>query len=334
MISVTCAVIRNEENEILVVQRGEATDHPFKWEFPGGKLAPEETEEECIIREIDEELSIGVVICGQLPEVEYDYGHKQIKLIPFICDTLDELPFLSEHLAFRWVTANDLLSVDFSEADVFVVNSYLERITAENLNEMQIVPQPADTLTDDADLQTMVNNMMSMKEAEWIAISAIENPAIFIKLYEYSHSPDKRLAFRASWTLSKVCDKFPELIYPYLPKIVESLNKIENESTLRSFLRIITLSDLGKINSRQHGLLADYCFSALKSGFSAIAVKAYSMDILYSLSLIYPELANELAASIRVLMEDGSAGIIARGSIIIKKLAEMPVKPRPGTTKV
>ena len=328
MINVTCAVIRNEENEILVVQRGEATDHPFKWEFPGGKLAPEETEEDCIIREIDEELSIEVVICGQLPEVEYDYGHKQIKLIPFICDTLDELPFLSEHLAFRWVAANDLLSVDFSEADVFVVNSYLERIKAENLYEEQTISQPADTLSDDADLQTMVNNMMSMKEAEWIAISAIENPAIFIKLYEYSHSPDKRLAFRASWTLSKVCDKFPELIYPYLSKIVESLNKIDNESTLRSFLRIISLSDLGKINSRQHGMLADYCFSSLKSGFSAIAVKAYSMDILYRLSLIYPELANELSASIRILMEDGSAGITARGSMILKKLAEIPIRPK------
>lgn len=328
MINVTCAVIRNEEDEILIVQRGEATDHPFKWEFPGGKLAPEETEEDCIIREIDEELSIEVVICGQLPEVEYDYGHKQIKLIPFICDTLDELPFLSEHLAFRWVAANDLLSVDFSEADVFVVNSYLERIKAENLYEEQTISQPADTLTDDADLQTMVNNMMSMKEAEWIAISAIENPAIFIKLYEYSHSPDKRLAFRASWTLSKVCDKFPELIYPYLSKIVESLNKIDNESTLRSFLRIISLSDLGKINSRQHGMLADYCFSSLKSGFSAIAVKAYSMDILYMLSLIYPELANELSASIRILMEDGSAGITARGSVILKKLAEIPIRPK------
>lgn len=328
MINVTCAVIRNEEDEILIVQRGEATDHPFKWEFPGGKLAPEETEEDCIIREIDEELSIEVVICGQLPEVEYDYGHKQIKLIPFICDTLDELPFLSEHLAFRWVAANDLLSVDFSEADVFVVNSYLERIKADNLYEEQTISQPADTLTDDADLQTMVNNMMSMKEAEWIAISAIENPAIFIKLYEYSHSPDKRLAFRASWTLSKVCDKFPELIYPYLSKIVESLNKIDNESTLRSFLRIISLSDLGKINSRQHGMLADYCFSSLKSGFSAIAVKAYSMDILYMLSLIYPELANELSASIRILMEDGSAGITARGSVILKKLAEIPIRPK------
>src|SRR5665648_609372 len=103
MFSVTCAVIRNEDNEVLVVQRGEATDHPLRWEFPGGKLAHGETEEECIIREVEEELSMEIVICGKLPAVEYDYGNKQIKLIPFICDTLDEFPFLSEHLAFKWV---------------------------------------------------------------------------------------------------------------------------------------------------------------------------------------------------------------------------------------
>ena len=328
MIRVTCAVIRNEEDEILVVRRGEATDHPFKWEFPGGKLAPQETEEECIIREVGEELSIEVVICGQLPEVEYDYGHKQIKLIPFICDTLDEMPFLSEHIAYKWMPATDLLTVDFSEADVFVANSYLERTKTEKINEVKIIPEPADRLTDDAELQTMVNNMMSMKEAEWVATSAIENPAIFIKLFEYSHSPDKKLAFRASWTLTKVCDKFPEIIYPYLSQIVETLNTIDNDSTLRSFLRIISLSDLEKINSHQHGLLADFCFNTLNSGFSAIAVKAYTMEILYRLSLIYPELANELSTSIRILMEDGSAGITARGRMILRKLAEIPIRPK------
>jgi hypothetical protein len=75
-------------------------------------------------------------------------------------------------------------------------------------------------------------------------------------------------------------------------------------------------------------LLADFCFKTLNSGFSAIAVKAYSMEILYRLSLIYPELANELATSIRILMEDGSAGITARGRMVLKKLAEIPIKPK------
>ena len=327
MISVTCAIIRNEENEILVVQRGKATDHPYKWEFPGGKLTSGETEEECIIREVDEELSMDIVICGKLPHVEYDYVIKKIKLIPFICDTLDELPFLSEHVAYKWLSARELMSVDFSEADVIVAESYLRSINIED-NPEQNDPYESDQSFIDSDLQSMVNNMISMKEAEWVATSAIENPAIFMKLFEYSHSSDKKLAFRASWTLTKVCDKFPELIYPYLSQMVETLNKIDNESALRSFLRIISLSDIKKIDSRQHGVLADFCFNALKSGLTAIAVKAYSMEILYRLSVIYPELANEFSASIRILMEDGTAAITSRGRMILKKLGEIPINSK------
>jgi 8-oxo-dGTP diphosphatase len=327
MISVTCAVIRNEENEVLAVLRGEATDHPLKWEFPGGKLVPGETEEECIIREVAEELSMEIVICGKLPVVEHDYGHKQIKLIPFICDTLDELPFLSEHLAYKWLPEKELFSADFSEADVFVAQNYLGRIENEKKDEVQIIPESLQAKTDDADLQTMINNMMSMKEAEWVATSAGENPAVFLKLLEYSHSSDKKLAFHSSWTLSKVCDKYPEIIYPYLPRIIETLSRLDNESALRSFLRIISLSDLEKISKAHHGMLADFCFNILKSGFSAVAAKAYSMEILYKLSVIYPELAFELSASIKILLEDGSGGIISRGRMILKKLAEFPINP-------
>ena len=181
-------------------------------------------------------------------------------------------------------------------------------------------------LTDDEELQSMVNRMMSMKEAEWIATSAIENPAIFDKLLEYSFSDDEKLAFRASWTLTKVCDKFPELIYPHLSMIIESLSKLENESAMRSFLRIISLSDMDRISEKNHGILAEHCFSLLRSGFSAIAVKAYSMEILYKLVLKYPELRNELSATINMLQPEGSAGIVARGRQILKKLAGISIE--------
>ena len=328
MINVTCAIIRNEEDEILVVQRGEATDHPFKWEFPGGKLAPDETDEECIIREVEEELSMEIVICGKLAIVDHDNGHKQIRLIPFICDTLDDIPFLSEHIAYKWVEEKELMDLDFSEADIFVAENYLNRMKREKSIEVVGNTASDDGFSENSELQSVVQKMMSIKEAEWVAESAIENPAIFMRLFEYSLSSDKKLAFRASWTLTKVSDKFPELIYPCLEQIVDSLGKIDNVSTLRSFLRIISLTNLEKIKSRQHGILADFCFTVLNSGFSAIAVKAYSMEILYKLSLIYPELANELSTSLHILMEDGSAGITARGHTIIKKLAESPIKPK------
>jgi 8-oxo-dGTP diphosphatase len=322
MIRVTCAIIRNEENEILVVQRGEKTDHPFKWEFPGGKINDGENEEECIIREIREELSMDIVICSRLENVDYDYGKKQILLFPFVCDTLDTLPVLSEHLAFKWLPAYRMSEADFSEADIIVVNNYLK---IQPLNEGVSVHPPItdNNMADDEDLKSMVIDMMGMKNAEWVATSAIENPAIFRKLLEYSYSDDKKLAFHASWILTKVCDKYPEIIDPFLPEIVEKLGRIDNESAQRSFLRIISLSEIKEISSRHHGLLADHCFAALKSGFSAIAIKAYSMEILYKMAMIYPELANELSATIIMLQEDGSAGIVARGRIILKRLAEI-----------
>ena len=320
MIDVTCAVIRNDEKHVLIVQRGEKTDHPFKWEFPGGKVTIGESEEDCIIREIQEEISIDIVICGRMQTFEYDYGHKQIRLIPFICDTLDEIPLLTEHIDYKWIALDAIMSADFSEADVIVAREYLEFINGTRLppgkNEKE-----ENLPIEESELQSMIYRMMGTKEAEWTARSAIENPAIFNKLIEYSFSADKKLAFKASWTLTKVCDEVPSMIYPYLKMIISELDKIDNDSVRRSFLRIIAFTDIEKIESAQHGLLADHCFRALNSGFTPIAIKAYSMEIIYNLAVIYPELANELSASLNML-QDEAAGIKARGHIILKKLAK------------
>ncbi len=321
MINVTCAIIRNEDDQVLVVQRGEHTDHPLKWEFPGGKVNEGESEEDCIIREIREELSIGIVICGRLPVVEHDYGHKQIRLIPFICDTLEELPFLSEHVDFKWIDPEELVEVDFSEADIHVAEYYSVKTEGRVKSEPDPVMQQEQSLRDDADLRNLVNSLMGIKEAEWVVASAIDNPEIFRKLMEYSFSDDKKLAFRASWTVSKVCDKAPDLIIPHLLMLVESLPKIDNESVQRSFLRILSLTDMHRFGTKHHGMLAEYCFSALRSGFTAIAIKAYAMEVLYRLALIYPELANELSATINMIQGEGSAGIVARGRQILKKLS-------------
>lgn len=325
MIDVTCAIIRNEDNEILIVQRGEKSDHPFKWEFPGGKTSTDESNEECIIREISEELSIDIVICGYLTPVEHNYGNKKIRLIPFICDTLDELPVLSEHNDFRWIQPKELPHIDFSEADIPVAKEYLESLEPITGKKSGPSQDQSPHQVNDAELQEMIFSIMRTQEVEWIANSAAENQVIFLKLLEYSYKGDKKLAFRASWIVSKVCDKYPEKIYPFLPEMIESLPQIDNESVERSFLRILSLSNLEMLSSRHQGLLADYSFIALNSPVSAIAIKAYTMEILYKLSVIYPELANELATSIRILMEEGSAGIVARGTMILRKITEIPL---------
>ena len=89
---------------------------------------------------------------------------------------------------------------------------------------------------------------------------------------------------------------------------------------MRSFLRIISLSDIERISEKHHGILAEHCFSLLRSGFSAIAVKAYSMEILYKLVLKYPELRNELSATINMLQPEGLQ-VFLPGQADLKKLA-------------
>jgi 8-oxo-dGTP diphosphatase len=323
MIRVTCAIIRNEDNEVLIVQRGEKSDHPFKWEFPGGKIEEGESEEESIIREVGEELALDIVIREKMEVVEYDYGKKLVRLIPFICDTLEDVPLLSEHMAYKWILPADLASVDFSEADITVAYRYIER-TGESSTGLKTGSPDRNEFDDDRELQGLVSRMMGMKEAEWIAVSAVENPAIFRKLIDFSFLPDRKLSFRASWTLTKACNRFPEMIYPYMKRLLEGLRTIENESTRRSFLRIISLSEISKLSQKEHGILADHCFKALNSQFSSVAVKAYSMEILYKLTRVYPELAHELSATINILQGEGSGGIIARGKIILRKLASEP----------
>jgi hypothetical protein len=176
-------------------------------------------------------------------------------------------------------------------------------------------------LYNENDLQTMVGTSMGIKEAEWMAESAFDNKEILDKLIDYSFSHDRKLAFRASWILSKVYDKHPDIIDPIVYKFIENLDKLDNESVQRSFLRIVSLSDITQTTIKHQGILADHSFRMLKSGTSSIAVKAYCMEIIYKLALIYPELANELSATIKVLQGEGSAGILARGHIILKKLA-------------
>jgi hypothetical protein len=260
--------------------------------------------------------------------VKHDYGIKEINLIPFICDTLDDIPLLSEHNDFRWIVPEQLKEIDFSEADVIVAEKYLATLEmhmpGENGNAIETEKE-----FDEEELKSIIQRMMSMKEADWMAVSAIENPVIFKKLLEYSYSEDKKLAFRASWTLSKVCDRHPEMILPYLDDLVDTLSKIDNESVERSFLRIVSFAELGRLSQKRHGMLADHCFASLNSALSAIAIKAYAMEILYKLTLIYPELGSELAASIRIIMEEGSAGMVARGQMILRKISEIPLVNRP-----
>lgn len=99
---------------------------PLKWEFPGGKIEPGETAGACLIREIKEELHVDVEIVASLPANTHQYPNVTIQLIPFVCRiTLGQI-LLKEHLDFKWLPKDELLALDWAEADVAVVRWYVE----------------------------------------------------------------------------------------------------------------------------------------------------------------------------------------------------------------
>jgi 8-oxo-dGTP diphosphatase len=124
---VTCAIII-KDGSVLVTQRSESMPHPLKWEFPGGKVKEGESVEECIKREIREELGLTVSVERLLPSVRHSYGAFPIVLIPLVCTIRQGNFSLKEHKSFRWVPLNELDSVDWLEADRGVVRIIGEKL--------------------------------------------------------------------------------------------------------------------------------------------------------------------------------------------------------------
>lgn len=124
MIDVTCAII-HIDNKILVTQRSESMKLPLKWEFPGGKLEANETEEACIKRELLEELNIEVELLKKLSHNIHDYGTFKVNLIPFVAQYISGEIQLVEHKTFKLLDKSELLNLDWAAADVPIVEEFL-----------------------------------------------------------------------------------------------------------------------------------------------------------------------------------------------------------------
>jgi 8-oxo-dGTP diphosphatase len=130
MINVTCALIIDDEDRIFAAQRSETMNLPFKWELPGGKIEPNETSEECLVREIKEELNIDIAIVGSLPSNIHHYANVSINLIPFVSKHTSGKIELKEHTNFKWLNTNELLDLDWAEADIPILVQYLNSLNA------------------------------------------------------------------------------------------------------------------------------------------------------------------------------------------------------------
>jgi 8-oxo-dGTP diphosphatase len=120
IVRVACAIIV-KEGRILVAQRSKSMRLPLKWEFPGGKIMESETEEECLQRELKEELNIEVQIMYRLNSVLFSYPDLHLELVPFVVKYKDGELQLIEHHDVRWLLKEELPLMDLAPADWGVV---------------------------------------------------------------------------------------------------------------------------------------------------------------------------------------------------------------------
>lgn len=125
-VRVVAAVIR-KDNKIFATQRGYGE---FKdgWEFPGGKIEEGETPEQALAREIKEELDTEIQVGKLIDTIEYDYPKFHLSMDCFWCEIMQGGLELKEHEAARWLSKEDLYSVDWLPADVGVVERVKEEL--------------------------------------------------------------------------------------------------------------------------------------------------------------------------------------------------------------
>lgn len=140
----------------------------------------------------------------------------------------------------------------------------------------------------------------------------------FAELMKLFLAGEYRVAQRAAWPMSYAAGKHPELIEPYLGKLIGSLNKKgQHNAIVRNSLRILQDID---VPEKYHGKLMDTCFNFIESNDTAVAIKAFSLTVLQNLSKKYPDIGPELKLLIEERWEHETPAFRSRARKILKTL--------------
>ena len=125
---VVAAAVVEREGRILVTKRPPGVHLEGHWEFPGGKCAPGETLERCLVRELREELAVEAIVGSELLATSHDYSERRVELHFFSC-RLDGEPVPQLGQEMRWIARSELLTLPFPAADAALI-ALLTRINA------------------------------------------------------------------------------------------------------------------------------------------------------------------------------------------------------------
>lgn len=117
------AVIWNEQRQILIDRRCPGGILGNLWEFPGGKVEPGETVEECIKREIWEEIGIAIEVGQHIITIDHVYPHLHVTLTVHQCRHLTGIPQPLECEEIRWVTLDEINQFAFPKANERIIDT-------------------------------------------------------------------------------------------------------------------------------------------------------------------------------------------------------------------
>jgi 8-oxo-dGTP diphosphatase len=124
---IVIAAVIERDGCILIGKRKQGKQHSGAWEFPGGTLEEGETPEQCLRRELQEELDITVEVGDLICSSEHSYTPEfTIKLMVYRTTVISGIFSLNDHEEIRWVKPTDLDKYDFPEADRPVVESLVK----------------------------------------------------------------------------------------------------------------------------------------------------------------------------------------------------------------
>ncbi len=139
-IEVVAAIITHGDR-IFATQRGYG-EFKDRWEFPGGKVEPGEDREAALVREIREELATEVTVDSFLCTIEYDYPQFHLVMHNYLCSVKAGHLTLLEHEAAKWVTLDQIQTLDWLPADQLIFPALKQRMgTLQNRVESYSFPE-------------------------------------------------------------------------------------------------------------------------------------------------------------------------------------------------
>lgn len=166
-------------------------------------------------------------------------------------------------------------------------------------------------------LEELLGFETSRRNTDLVADLILKKPKLFdelVRLYLKNEEPVSR---RAAWVADVVTEKSPQLLDPFIDTIAGQLKTFTHDGMKRESLKMLSRSTLPEENL---GQLISVCFDWLTSGRESVAVKMFSMEILYRISQKEPEMKKELADSIEWRMQEETPGFRAHGKKLLKQL--------------